>query len=372
MTDNSSESRVERHPTKYPGVFFRIADRIGGNGTEKVYYVSYKKHNKKIETKVGRQFADDMTPARANQLRNDFIEGRALPRAEKKRVEKATKRWTLSDLWDEYKRLNPENKGLKSDDNLFGLRIKPSPIGEMGLDEIAIKHIDNFKNSMSGISPKTVKNTLEIITRLSNFAVKKQICGGLSFKIEYPEINNETTEDLTEEQFMKLIEVLDGHRNPDVKNIMLLAMYSGMRRGEIFKLRWDDVDFQRGIITLKNPKSGRDKVIPMNDLAREVLESCIRHKGEYVFPGRGGGPRKSIQREAQEIRKAAGLPEDFRPMHGLRHFFATSLICSGKVDLADLQKLMTHSSIQMTLRYAKKRDERLAAASNVITEIFKK
>ena len=154
--------------------------------------------------------------------------------------------------------------------------------------------------------------------------------------------------------------------------MMLLAMYTGLRRGEIFKLRWQDIDLQRNIINIRNPKSGRDQVIPLNDLARGVLEQCVRHKGDYIFPARGGGPRKSIDRAARRIRAAAGIPDDFRPMYGLRHHFATALICSGKVELHVLQKLLTHSSPQMTLRYAKIRDKVLADASNVLSGIMKK
>jgi integrase len=160
--------------------------------------------------------------------------------------------------------------------------------------------------------------------------------------------------------------------NIDVKNIILIAIYTGMRRSEIFKLKWEDVSFERKTISLKNPKSGIDKIIPLNDLASDVFSNCIRYQSEYIFPAsRGGGHRKSVSRAAKRIMRAAGVPDDFRPMHGLRHFFGTSLICNG-VDIPTLQKLMTHSSPQMTLRYAKIRDEKLADASNRLVDIFGK
>ena len=64
-----------------------------------------------------------------------------------------------------------------------------------------------------------------------------------------------------------------------------------------------------------------------------------------------------------EIKRAAGLPKDFRALHGLRHVFASMLASSGQVDLYTLQKLLTHKSPVMTQRYAHLRDEFLKRAS---------
>ena len=69
-----------RIKTDYPGVFYREAKRIGGKGIEKVYYVVCKKNGKTLEEKVGRQFADNMTPAKAASIRSQLIEGKRLSR----------------------------------------------------------------------------------------------------------------------------------------------------------------------------------------------------------------------------------------------------------------------------------------------------
>jgi len=77
-----------------------------------------------------------------------------------------------------------------------------------------------------------------------------------------------------------------------------------------------------------------------------------------------------------EIKKKAGLPKDFRPLHGLRHVFASMLASSGKVDMYALQKLLTHKSPSMTQRYAHLRDETLkrasALAGDLINQVLKK
>jgi integrase len=146
---------------------------------------------------------------------------------------------------------------------------------------------------------------------------------------------------------------------------MKLVLFTGMRRGELFKLQWGDVDFERGFIHIKDPKGGPEQKIPLNDSAREILANHERSESPYVFPGRDGRQRVTIQHAATRIKKRAGLPKDFRPLHGLRHVYASMLASSGQVDMYTLQKLLTHKSPQMTQRYAHLRDEALRQAADL-------
>jgi integrase len=80
---------------------------------------------------------------------------------------------------------------------------------------------------------------------------------------------------------------------------------------------------------------------------RRIQDSLGDEAGPYVFPGRGGkGQLTDIRRQVRNIVKKAGLPDDFRPLHGLRHTFASALASSGEVDMYTLQKLLTHGSPQ--------------------------
>ena len=101
-----------------------------------------------------------------------------------------------------------------------------------------------------------------------------------------------------------------------------------------------------------------------------MLENHIGSDSEYVFPGRNGGQRVDIHKHARKIADMAGLPKGFRPLHGLRHVFASTLASSGQVDLYTLQRLLTHKSPLMTQRYAHLRDEVLKKASNVASDLF--
>jgi len=106
-------------------------------------------------------------------------------------------------------------------------------------------------------------------------------------------------------------------------------------------------------------------------MAKGLLKNVFRANSPYVFPGRNGEKRSDIGKGARRIIKKAGLPKDFRPMHGLRHVYASMLASSGKVDMYVLQKLLTHKSPKMTQRYAHLRDETLKNGAGQIDEIFK-
>lgn len=221
-------------------------------------------------------------------------------------------------------------------------------------------------NLAKALTPKTIKNILELLERIINFGVKKGLCGGLSFKIEFPRVNNLKTEDLTQEQLMSLLEALDQDHDIQAVNFVRMVLLTGMRRGELFKLQWRDIDFKRGFILIRQPKGGKDQTIPLNQAARVLLENHPRNnESPFVFPGRGGRQRTEFRRPIDRIRKKAGLPKDFRPLHGLRHTYASMLASSGQVDLYTLQKLLTHKSSTMTQRYAHLRDEALRRASDL-------
>jgi integrase len=137
-------------------------------------------------------------------------------------------------------------------------------------------------------------------------------------------------------------------------------------------LRWDDIDFERGFITLrgafaKNKKTDR---IPLSKAARTILEKIEHTDSPFVFPGRNGGQRADFKRISQRVRDRAGLPKDFRPLHGLRHVFASWMASTGAVDLYTLQKLLPHGSAQMTQRDAHLADEALQRATAVAGEVF--
>lgn len=371
----------KRCKTKYPGVFYREVPRIGGSGTERVYYAVYKVDGKVIETKLGRQYTDDMTPARAANIRGELIEGKRITRQQAREEAKAEAEktvWSIASLWEEYKRRNPNLKGLTSDQNRFDNHL--APLHQLEPKSISTSMVDDLRLSLTqkGLKAATVRNILELLRRIISFGIKKELINPAEAHIhfEMPQLNNTKTEDLSPLQLKNLLAVLDSTSHKKAASMMKLALFSGMRRGELFSLKWEHIDWERGFINLVGQddglgaKSGQTERIPLNEMARGLLSSIERTTSPYVFPGKKGGRLVDIRREADAIKKEAELPEDFRPFHGLRHVYASMLASSGKVTMYELQKLMTHKSPAMTQRYAHLRDEALRKASDVATTIL--
>lgn len=360
---------MKRHKTDYPGVFYRESERIGGRGLEKVFYIVFKRDGRVYEEKVGRQYKDDMTPARASRIRGERIEGKRQSRKEIREQAQATI-WTVARLWDEYL-LHTPLKGEAQDRSRFEKYIRPT-WGDKEPHDIQLLDVDRARlRSLKGKSPQTVKNVLALLRRIINFGVKRNLCQPLAFHLDMPKTNNVKTEDLIPEQLSRLLAAIEEDPHQDAANMMKLALFTGMRRGEMFRLQWKDIDFERSFIHIRNPKGGQDQQIPLNESARGVLTSICHTKGDiYVFPGRGGCQRTDIKKQVNRIKKRAGLPADFRALHGLRHVYASMLASSGEVDLYTLQKLLTHKSPQMTQRYAHLRDEALRRASDLAGDLI--
>jgi integrase len=368
---------AKRHTTKYAGVYFIEGKRAGKDQVERIYYISYYKDGVRTEEKAGRQYKDDMTPARANNLRAQKIEGTLPTNQEVREAAEAKKKaesqkWTIDRLWEQYRNGRKPGNSLSTDESRYRKYLK-SAFGSKEPNEIVALEVDRMRIALlKKKSPQTVKHVLNLLTWIINFGINNGLCASLSFKIKKPQVNNEVTEDLKEDQLTSLLKAIEEDTHPQAGSMLKLALFTGMRKSEIFRLQWKHLNFETGFIKIVDGKGGKDLTIPMNDLAREVLENHPKTEGSpYVFPGRDGSEKKNIYPYVNEIKKRAKLPKKFRIFHGLRHVFASSLASSGNVSMFALQKLLTHKSPVMTQRYSHMRDQALREASNVAADIFK-
>ena len=138
-----------------------------------------------------------------------------------------------------------------------------------------------------------------------------------------------------------------------------LALHTGMRWGEQYRLRWEDVDLKRADIKIVRGKgSGRDEHVPLNAEARRALTrlKALARESEFVCPANDYDQHRDWW---LAVLKAAGL-DDFH-WHDLRHTFASRLVMNG-VDVFTVCRLMRHKNISVTMRYAHLADKHLAAA----------
>lgn len=383
-------SSLTRHQTDKTGVFFvfgkpRSKSKDGKEAAtkpDKIYYIMYRLDGKKIEEKVGRE-SERMTAAKAAKIREQRINGVSLPNTERRRIRREQEaalagRWSIARLWEAYKVNKPDLKGIVTDENRYKNYLQA--LADRTPEEISTHDVDllRLKLIKAGKKAGTVKNVLELLRRIINFGVKKGYCPWQDpsrLYFEMPRLNNVKTEMLTREERTRFIEAARTSPNRKAGQLMLMAYYTGMRRSELFRLKWEHIDFERGFINIvgegqEGAKSSRDERIPLTQPVRELLLEVDDSGSAYVFPGKDGLSRMTdINKQVNAIKKAAGLPADFRPLHGLRHTFASVAVSNG-VPLSHVQKLLTHKDPSLTQRYAHLEDEALKLAANTVGDFL--
>jgi integrase len=146
--------------------------------------------------------------------------------------------------------------------------------------------------------------------------------------------------------------------------LVLLALNTGLRRGELFQLRWKDLDWQAETLTVsgKHAKSRTTRHVQLNAEALRTLNAWRRQcsgEGQVFFNPHTGAPLTDIKRAWGRVLKAAKI-QKFR-FHDLRHHFASALVMAG-ADLNTVRDLLGHSDLTMTLRYAHLSPSHCAAA----------
>ena len=201
------------------------------------------------------------------------------------------------------------------------------------------------------VAPASVNRELAFLKHLFNVAIadgKADTNPVRSVKL-FKE-NNKRVRFLSEEEETELRKAIGEIEWP----IVAVAVHTGLRQAEQFKLRWENVDFATGIITVPRSKHGEARRLPMNDTAREILRTRpSRLKSAYVFASETGetpiDARNYMRRTFLPALKVAKI-EGLR-WHDLRHTFASRLVMAG-VDLRTVQELLGHKTVAMTLRYS--------------------
>jgi integrase len=148
----------------------------------------------------------------------------------------------------------------------------------------------------------------------------------------------------------RLLEECRQSRSKHLYAVVFLALTTGGRYKEILRLRWEDVDFEREIITFWKTKNSRVRSVPMAPMAKKVLQEHYQTWGEgaYLFPSSQNANQSTLWRAWDLARKRARLG-DFR-FHDLRHTFASYLAMSG-ASLFDIGELLGHEKMESTLIY---------------------
>ena len=238
-------------------------------------------------------------------------------------------------------------------------------LGEKRLNEITAEDIERLKVSIlsAGRSLRSAQHILAIFRAALNKARDWEVFKGDNpvSKVKIPRFDNRRVRFLSREEVEKLLEECRKRTTSNnwIYPIVLIALTTGMRAGEIFRLKWQDVDFENDLIHIRDPKSGENRVA---FLAPEMKEELLSLEGErdpggYIFTNSMGKPFSAIPDVWKGIIKRLGFNEgvtDRREkvvFHTLRHTFCSWLAMSG-VPLHVIKELAGHKTIQMTERYA--------------------
>ncbi len=219
--------------------------------------------------------------------------------------------------------------------------------GTMKLAQIRPKHVNDYIDLRLGkVSDGTIIKEVNVLKRLFSIAVSKEkIHANPAHGADIPEAPKGRVRYLSAVELKRAMTACPAWLQP----IVGLAVSTGMRRGELLKIRWEDVDLPGNRILLKHTKNGRERYVYLNDLSLGVIASLNppgQKKGSVLFPD-----VTPAQVTVAFVRacKAAEI-SDFS-LHDLRHQYASLLRMNG-VDLHTLQKLLGHSDPRMTDRYA--------------------
>lgn len=275
------------------------------------------------------------------------------------------------EFMDSYARVNNKPSSIRSKEKILRVHLIPF-FGTMKLDEIGSRQIETYKAAkIRGLHRKTINNHLTVLRRMLSLAQEWGVIESVPrvrwLKAEKPEVRF-----LTFEEADRLL--VAARQEPMWHTMILVALRTGLRLGELSGLQWRDVDLKRGQLRVRRsvtdgivgtPKSGRARDVPLTPAAVEGLRKHRHQRGPWVFCQADGALLTDGQCKWPLYRayERAGLER--QGWHVLRHSFASHLVMRG-VALKAVQELLGHATIDMTMRYAHLAPSTLRSAVDVL------
>jgi integrase len=279
-------------------------------------------------------------------------------------LEEARKAITFSAFWDSHywPLQSHKAKGSKeAETGLYSHWIKPT-IGDKRFDDIGEIDMQRIKAAMlkAGRAPASIKYAFSVVSQVWTLASGSGYVATpsptRSKNVRPPKFDNKRMRHLNPDEANLLLAGLKS-RSPQSYDMALLSLYAGMRFGEIASLTWHDIDFERGIITIRNPKNKKNRVAYLNSHIREVLEPRASQDGKgLIFKDINGervGRISNVYRRVADDLFNKGVTDHLQRVgfHTLRHTFASWLVEDGQ-NLYAVKELMGHSDFKMTQRYS--------------------
>ncbi len=365
----------------YPGVrYYKHPKRLYRGKKDRNFSIRYKRGGKSKEEGLGWS-SDGMNAQKANRLRAEIVQNIKKGKspqslAEKRQIEDEKRkaedeqrerekkaRITFGKAADEYLKWAKDNKkSYKSDESRYNNHLLY--LSEVSLKDISPLMLERLKRDLKAkdLSEATIHQVLALVRAIYRKAIDWRLYEGeIPTKgVKFPKVDNKRLRFLTHAEADLLLEALK-KKSGQVHNQSILAVFCGLRFGDIAGLKWSDIDFDNEIIHIIDPKSRDSRQVYMTKNVKQMLlslqETGPTDMNTLIFPDTKGKRQAHISRTFYEVVKDLKFNEgvtDKRKkfsFHNLRHTFASWLAIQG-TSLYEIKELLGHKSIEMTERYA--------------------
>src|SRR5215831_984384 len=266
------------------------------------------------------------------------------------------KRHTINDLLARYRQdVLPHKRSSTVYNQVYHLQWWEAQLGHYALSEITPALIVEYRDKLARTRENsTVRRYLAVLSHAFTVAVQEWewVNENPFHKVSKPKEPRGRVRFLSEDERQRLLDSCQVSRNSSLYTIVILALSTGARRGELLSLHWSDVDLKRGMLTFRKTKNGETRAVPLTGYALDVLAhhtKLCRLDTTLVFPERTGTRPMSIREAWKFTVQRAGIT-NFR-FHDLRHS-AASYLAMGGASLAEIAEVLGHKTLQMTKRYA--------------------
>jgi len=386
--------------TNFKGVrFYEHVTRKYGIKRDRYFAIRYQADGKRIEEGLGwasegwteqkaaLKLAELKEASKIGQGPSRLSEKRAIEKqrkeeeqAEKERQEKeaVTFKDFFNDTYLPQAEADKKEKSVTREKGLFKVWISPT-LGQYPMKDISPFHLEKLKREMAtgGQSPRSIEYALSVVRQIFNTAKRLGNYDGENpaTKVKFPKPDNCRMRFLTHEEASALLDALK-EKSADVHDMTLLSLHCGLRFGEIASLTWQDVDTERGVLTIRDAKAG-SRYSFLTEQAAEMFKARKEGKpADYVFQGRKGKYNRislSFFQTVDELGLNRGIddPRLHVCFHTCRHSHASWLIEEG-TDLYTVQKLLGHKTNVMTQRYAHLSENKLRGAAEALSAALKR
>jgi integrase len=350
---------------------FILETRCTGGMT---YALRYKDQNgRQRQYKIGdsKSISFDQAKRSAQRIRSKVVLGED-PLAEKK-IKKSIPTLTnfTVDSYLPFAEGYKREGSIKADLSMLGNHLLPR-FGNTYLDKITQQEVIDFHQGMlaKGLAKGTANRGLVLLKHILNMALKWNVLGVKSnpaVGVKLFDLNNARERYLTPDETSRLVDAIKKSKNSQLKYIVPLLLLLGCRKHELIESRWVDFDLEHRTWRVPLAKSGKSRHVPLSKAVLEILTQLPRWENcPFVVPN----PYTlrifiNIHRSWDIARKAAGLPEV--RMHDLRHSMASNMVNSGR-SIYEVAKVLGHSQLKTTQRYAHLSQETLLAAVDSAAE----